>query len=61
MLQHNFVKVLLRDFVAYFVHRRHNVILGDASRIVRIKLIEDRVELVVVHEELHVERCHEEL
>lgn len=61
MLVHDFVEVVLRDVVAYFVHGCDYVLGRDMSRTVRVELIENCLQLVIVHEGLHVQRRHQEL
>ena len=61
MLVHDLVEVVLRDVVAYFVHGCHYVLGRDMSRTVRVELIENCLQLVIVHEGLHVQRRHQEL
>ena len=61
MLSHYFIKVLLGDFVAYFIHGRYYIVLSDASRPIRVKLVEDSLQLIIIHEVLNVKRGHQEL
>lgn len=61
MLVHDFIQVVLSDVVAYFVHSCDNILRRNVPRAIRVKLIENSLQFVIVHEFLHVERCHEEL
>jgi len=61
VLLHDLVELVLGDLVADLVHGSYDVLLRDAARSVSVKLTENGLELVVVEERLHVERCNQEL
>lgn len=56
-----FVKVFLSYVVAYFVHSCHYIILRNVSGAVRVKLIKNGLQLIIIQECLYVQGCHQEL
>ena len=61
VLVHDLVDVFLRNIAPNFVHGSNNVGLGDVAAAIGVEGLEDRLQLVVVHEAADVERRHQEL
>ena len=57
MFRDHFLDFVARDLLTELLHGQVNVFLGDLPRIVRVKLLEDRLHFLLGHESAHVDRC----
>ena len=61
MFLHDLIEFLLGNVMAYFAHRIDDVVLGDCSWSICVKLVEDCLKHTVVQELLHVQGRNQEL